>query len=91
MTVLKGVIQIFFSGFVIVFKHVQTTDIVLVGYHLTHGALLIQLSDFHRTYQILAKSQNVESKVHGKQLIDNVQDTGLFRPLCIERSTGLQK
>jgi hypothetical protein len=89
MAVCKGIIQILFRQPVFVFKHVEPANEVPIGYHIPHGAIFIELSCFDRPNQVFAKSKNVESKVNGKEFVDNGQDSRFFGSVAIVRSAGL--
>jgi hypothetical protein len=90
MTVRKGIIQILFRQFVLIFKHVETTNIIFIGHLLAHGPLFIEFASFYRSNQVFAQSQDIESKVNGKEFIHNGQDTGFFRTIGIKRSIWLK-
>ena len=90
VAVLKGVVQIPLRLIVLVLKHVEPTDEVSVRDHLSHLARGVQVSALHRSDQIFAQAEGVETKVHRKQLIHNEQNAGLFGAMFIERGTGVE-
>ena len=56
MTIGKGVFQTLFGRRVLVFKQIQSPNIVLVRDHLSHTRLLVQLPSFYGSQQVLAQA-----------------------------------
>jgi hypothetical protein len=89
MTMIKRKIQVLFCQLMLIFKHIQPSNIIPICHHLSHGSTFIQFSGFHRLYQVLAESKNVETKVHSKELIHNGENTCFLGPQSIKWRCGL--
>lgn len=89
MAVLEGIGQMGLGTLVLVFEHGQAADVIPVCYHFRHASLFGELFRLDGTDQVLAKPQNIESKVHSKEFVDNAEDSGLLTPLGIKGSSRL--
>ena len=47
MTMPKGVVKVLFSQIILIFKHVESTNIVPICYHLTNCSIFMYASTFH--------------------------------------------
>lgn len=56
MTMRKGIIQVLFRQFVLIFKHVESTNIILVRDLLANAPLFIEFAGFYRFNQVFAQS-----------------------------------
>jgi hypothetical protein len=88
MAVSKGILEILFGVRVLILKQIESTNVIAVRYHLSHGPLFVQLLRLDWSKQILAQPQSVQPKVNGKELIDNKEDARLFRAIFVVRCVG---
>ena len=86
---LESIIQRYLRIRMLIFEHVESANIIVVGDHIGHASGLMQFSSFDRPDQVFAQSQYIQSEIHAKQFIDDAQYPCLFAAHAIKRSSRL--
>lgn len=79
MTMFQCIVKILLRQLVLIFKHIQATNVVSISNHFSHGPTFMYWPTLYWLEKILAQSKCVELEVHTEELVDNIKYSHFLR------------